>query len=230
LWKAGFPKPWKHLDQHAKRELIRRIAEWEADRKKSHPPVEIEESAIERDLERERERMEGEQSLAAQPQHPAVAQKQNIPAAEAFIRALRPPIWRFKSSEPQLLRHWESGRKFFWSFIRIDETYGQTEACDAFKAWLAKRYAKRKEGNPHFDGKLMQLAAMRVRHYYRRSERRAILLSVTSKKTYQGGIDETGRDTGKMDVGLSRDCREARKFFQTLFPGQEPIRFSPCRT
>ena len=167
----------------------------------SYPPLVIEDAVPERDLERERAQL-----------------------------AARFPMWRFKPSEPKLLRHWEqSQREYFFGFIRIDKAYNETAACEAFKTWFAKRYARRKEGNPHFDGKLRQLAAMRVRHHYPRSERRAILLSLTSKKTYQRGINETEPDTGKMDVGLSRDCREARKFFQTLFLGQQPISFSSLR-
>ena len=138
--------------------------------------------------------------------------------------------WCLKPSEPELLqKHWP-GPPYFFGFIRVDEGSSQTEMVKAFTAWVQKRYARRKRGNPQWIGKLNQPVAMRVRHNYRRSERRAILLSLTSKKTYQRGINETvGRATSKMDVGLSRDCREARKFFQTLFLGQQPISFSSLR-
>jgi hypothetical protein len=122
-----------------------------------------------------------------------------------------------------------SERNYFFGLFRLDESYNATEAVEAFGEWLAKRIGKRKKGNLQFYGKLLQLAAMRVRHHYRRAERREILIKMTGKKTYKRGINEREPDTGKMDVGLSRDCREARKFFQTLFPGEQPISFSPRR-
>jgi hypothetical protein len=198
LWKAGFPKPWKQLDQHAKLELIKRITGWKENRKKSHPPVVIE---------------------AASPE---LDEELNYDPGKSHARL----YWRLKPSEPQLLRGCEqSGRKYFFGFIRIDEAYNQTEACDAFKTWFEERYGQRKKGNPHFDGKLRQLAAMRVRHHYPRGDREGILLEMTGKKTYKTGRDKIGSCTDKADIGLSRDCEQAKTFFQTLFPGEEPIRF-----
>ena len=47
--KAGFPKPWNQLDQRAQNELIKRITGSKADRKKSHPPLIIEEASPEPD-------------------------------------------------------------------------------------------------------------------------------------------------------------------------------------
>ena len=53
LLKAGFPTPWKELNDDARSELIRVIGEWDEERKKSYPPLVIDEAVIERDLQRE---------------------------------------------------------------------------------------------------------------------------------------------------------------------------------
>jgi hypothetical protein len=199
LQKAGFSKPWNTLRKDAQRELVSLVGEWDKERKKSNPPVVVEAASPEPDEE-----------LNYDPDRP----HNRI-------------YWRLKPSEPELLQKQWPGHPYFFGFIRVDEERSQTEMVEAFTAWVQKRYARHKKGNPQWIGKLNQLAAMRVRHHYPRSERRVILLSLTSKKTYKRGINETEPDTGKMDVGLSRDCREAREFFQTLFHGQEPISFLP---
>jgi hypothetical protein len=138
-------------------------------------------------------------------------------------KAYAPALFSDAESYPVQLEH-----SYFFGLFRLDEAYDMTAACAAFKAWFLERYAKRKKGNSQFYGKLNQLVAMRVRHLYARAERREILIKMTGKETYERGINETvGRATGKMDVGLSRDCREACKFFQTLFPGEQPISLLP---
>ena len=63
LRKAGFPKPWTALKKNARKELIPAISDWYEERKKTYPPVVIEDTLPERDLEGERERLVCEQSL-----------------------------------------------------------------------------------------------------------------------------------------------------------------------
>jgi hypothetical protein len=125
--------------------------------------------------------------------------------------------WRLEPSEPQLLHGWEqSERKYFFGFIRIDEGYDQTDACDAFKTWFVAKFRQRTHGNPQFWAKLLQLAAMRVRHSYKRIDRQRLLAKLTGKAAYK-------RDQRVADIQLSRDCKGALEFFQSLFRGQRPI-------
>jgi hypothetical protein len=193
LWKGGFPKPWNQLDQRAKNELIKRITGWKADRKKSHPPLIIEEAS------------------------PKPDEKLNYDPDKPHDRL----YWRLIPSEPRLLHAWEqSGRKYFFGFIRVDESYSKKETCEFFNKWLATQFAKRTHGNPQFLGKLLQLAAMRVRHHYKRRDRKGILADLTGKAAYKG-------DEHVADIQLSRDCKDALQFFQSLFRGQRPISATP---
>jgi len=192
-WKAGFPKPWNQLDQRAQHELIKRIIGWKTDRKKSHPPVIIEGASPEPD------------------------EKLNDDPGKPHDRL----YWRLVPSEPRLLHGWEqSDRKYFFGFIRVDEGYSRKETCESFKKWLAMQFAKRTHGNPQFLGKLLQLAAMRVRHHYKRRDRKGILAELTGKAAYKG-------DERVADIQLSRDCKDALEFFRRLFPGQRPISAIP---
>ena len=188
LQMAGFPKPWNMLPKEAQKRLRSSISEWDEERKKSNPPVLIEAVSPEPDEEL------------------------NYDPDRSHDRI----YWRLPS-EPRLLHGWEqSGRKYFFAFIRIDEGYSQTEACDAFKTWFATQFPHRTHGNPHFGAKLLQLAAMRVRHRFKRAERQRMLAELTGKATYKG-------DQSLADIQLSRDCKDAMEFFQSLFVGQRPI-------
>jgi len=124
LLNTGFPKPWRTLKEDAQRELITAISEWEKEREKSYPPVVIEDAVPERDLERE-----GDQ-----------------------VRAARlPPIWRLEPSEPKLLRHWEqSKRKYFFGFIRVDESYNAAVSHPANE--LVRLFEIREKLSEHYGG------------------------------------------------------------------------------
>jgi hypothetical protein len=239
LRKAGFPKPWNKLNKNAQRKLVAAIHEWDAKRKESDPPVVIEDAVPEQDLEGERERLVGEQSVITKPKSPASATAQN--AADAFIRAMRPPIWRFTPSEPELLRRGQqSQRKYFYGFIRIDEGYNETEAAEAFKKEFRKRWPKTKGGNrERWGARLKNLVVMRIwkrfpgkgyRDLYRR------LNLVAKFCDYKGCVEEAaaykercseGRGdqpiSNAAEVEMSTARADARESFQRFFPGEEPL-------
>src|SRR5437773_6877706 len=214
LRKAGFPKPWNTLEENAQKELITAIGEWEKERIKSCPPIKIEDAVPERDLEREREQL-----------------------------AARFPMWRFKPSEPELLRHWEQlQREYFFGFIRIDESYNETDAVKAFKKEFRKRWAKTRGGNrARWSAKLNDLVVMRFWKRFpddpfKRVEPVAKFTTAgfkgckecwderrREKKAKLGFVDR--RMSKAANEEMSRARADALKFFQSLFPGEKPLSY-----
>jgi hypothetical protein len=242
LRKAGFPKPWTTLKKNARKELIPVISGWYEERKKAYPPVVIEEAMPEQDLEGERERLVRQQSLIAKPKSPASAAAQN--AADAFIRAMRPPIWRFTPSQPELLRRGQqSQRKYFYGFIRIDEGYNETEAAEAFKKEFRKRWPKTKGGGtPKWRERLKQLAVMRIWKYDRNRKAADYIkqwkrvtkvaefceykncmqeAAAYKERCSEGRADQPISNAAEVEMSSAR--ADAREFFQRLFPGEEPL-------
>ena len=151
LLKAGFPAPWKELNNEARNELIGPIGDWDRERKKSFPPVMIEEGVVKRDSERE----------LASPIYKLVPLKPQR-RDDGDARLWHPPP--AAPGEPELLHHGQqSGRAYFYGFIRIDESYNQTEVEAAFTTWLKGRYGKTKGGGtPHWEAKLNDLVVVRL--------------------------------------------------------------------
>jgi hypothetical protein len=170
----------------------------------SYLPVVIEDAVPERDLEREREQL-----------------------------TARFPMWRFKPSEPELLRHWEqSQREYFFGFIRIDKAYNETEAAKAFKTWFSERWEKTKGGSgPKWHQRLMQLAVMRICKQERNQWKRLKLVAefcgyngcVKEAEAYkerckQACGDEPMSNAAKVEMSSAQ--ADAREFFQRLFSGE----------
>ena len=211
LLRAGFPEPWKQLNEDARSEFTRTMREWDWDRQKSYPPVLIEQAVVERDLEQE----------------------------------LASPKWRLSPSEPELLHSGQqSGRKYFYGFIRIDESYNVTDAKKAFTAWLLEHYGKTKGGGgPHWQAKLNNLVVMRL--WKRFPGRKGAVSRVEhvakfttrglkgckewwenrcrSKKDKLGFVDD--RMSKAANEEMSRARADALKFFQTLCPGEKPLSY-----
>jgi hypothetical protein len=216
LLEVGFPKPWNQLTKAAREELVRVISRWYAERKKSYPPVMIKAGVPERDYERE----------------------------------MASPIWRLTLSDRE--SHWppksptdsffaeQSKRKYFYGFIQIDEGYNETEAVEAFRAWFRERWGKTKGGNrERWGAQLKNLVVMRLwkrfpRRHYRELYKRLNL--VAQFCGYKGCVKEAaeykercGEGRGDepiskaAEVEMSRARSEARTFFQSLFPGEEPL-------
>jgi len=215
LNKAGFPKPWKQLRKNSRMELILRISKWETERKKSLPPLVIETASIELD-ERKLE-----QATADQPYH-----------------------WRLEPSEPNLLRKYEqSGREYFFGFIRIDQAYNETEVVAAFKEEFRRRWEKTKGGNrERWRAKLNDLVVMRLlkrfppgKGYLEPYKRLKLVAkfcgykgcveeaAAYKKRCKDGRGDEPMSNAAKVEMSSARS--EARIFFQSLFPGEDPLSY-----
>ena len=71
LRKAHFPKPWNSLKRNAKRDLVLTVSKWDEERKKSDPPVVIEDATPTRDLEAKLEQLPHARLLAGMAFNPA---------------------------------------------------------------------------------------------------------------------------------------------------------------
>ena len=235
LRKAGFPAPWKELNDDARNELIRAIGEWDEERRKSYPPVVIEEAVPERDLQRERQRRE----------NGVVHEKEFRQGDLLDLSNLRPTVWRFTPSEPELLRSGQqSGRKYFYGFIRIDESYNVTDAKKAFTARLLERYGKTKRGGgPHWQAKLNSLVVMRLWKQFPARKGAVSRVEHVAKFTTRGlkgckewwenrcrsKKDKLGLVDDRMSKAANEEMSKARAdaltFFQSLFRDEMPLNY-----
>jgi hypothetical protein len=213
LQRAGFPKPWKRLAKASQKQLVSLLAKL---RKRTmrgdktlYPPVVIEEASVAFDHYGE--------------------------TADQYYH------WRLEPTEPSLLEKYEqSGRKYFFGFIRIDQAYNNTEVVAAFKAWFRKRREKTKGGNREWwAARLKNLAVMRLwkrfpgpgyLELYKRLNLVAEFCGykgcVKEAAEYKlrcrgGGGDEPISKAAEVEMSSARS--KARTFFQTLFPGEEPL-------
>jgi hypothetical protein len=228
LRKAGFPRPWTTLKKNARKELISPISEWYEQRKKSYPPIVIEEATPERDLQRE----------LASPIWKLTPLKQRKPEIGADVEAR---LWRpalAAPGEPDLLHSGQqSNRKYLYFFIRIDPSYNQTALAKAFREWLGNRWQRSKSGGGrHWQSLLNQLAVMRIWKHESDQWKRLKLVKkycgysgcVKEAEAYkerckQGCGDEPMSEAAKVEMSSAR--AEARTFFQSLFPGEEPLSY-----
>jgi hypothetical protein len=209
---AGFPSPWKALSKDSQTQLVSLLAgsteRTTGKDQELYPPVIIEQGAAEFDL--------SENS------------------------------WRVGQLEPfelSLFKAWEhSGRRCFFGFIRIDQAYNETEVVAAFKKEFGTRWERTKGGNrERWAAWLKNLVVMRLwkrfpgkgyRDLYKR------LKLVAEFCNYKGCVEEWAayeerRQVGRGDAPMSNAAKiemssarsEARTFFQSLFPGEEPLSF-----
>src|SRR5262249_46428205 len=137
-----------------------------------------------------------------------------------------------------LFKGWEySGRKCFFGFIRIDCTYNETEASKAFKNEFRKRRPKTSGGGrANWRARLTQLAVMRIWKQEPDQWKRLKLvaefcgykgcmeeLAAYKERCKEGHGNEPMGDAAKVEISSARS--EARKFFQSLFPGEEPLSY-----
>jgi hypothetical protein len=215
LQEAGFPKPWKRLSKPSQKQLVALLAE-SMERtmrrdKRLYPPVIIEQGWQEFDYSEN--------------------------------------CWRVGQLQPfelSLFKRWEhSGRKCFFGFIRIDRAYSETEAVEAFTNEFRKHWPKtRGGGGAKWRERLKQLAVMRIcAHERKRSAgdyikqwKRVQLVAefcgyhgcvkeaaAYEKRCEEGRGDESMSKAAKVEI--SSACSEARKFFQSLFPREEPLSY-----
>src|SRR4029434_5252084 len=70
LRKAHFPKPWNSLKRNAKRDLVLTVSKGDEERKKSDPPVVMEDATPTRELEAELEQLPHARLLAGMASNP----------------------------------------------------------------------------------------------------------------------------------------------------------------
>jgi hypothetical protein len=206
LGKAGF-RPWVRLNDASKTQLVSLLTGITESRfrgnKETYPPVVIEEGWAEFDhLEN---------------------------------------CWRIGQLEPfelSLFKGWEhSGRKCFFGFIRIDTDYNESEAVEAFRTEFKKHRARtRGGGSTNWRARLKELAVMRIWRREPNQWKRLKLvaecceykgcmeeLAAYSQRRKEGHGDEPMSEAAKVEISRARS--EARKFFQTLFPSEEPLSY-----
>ena len=211
LQRAGFPRPWKRLNDASKTQLVSLLAGITKGRlrgdKETFPPVIIEEGAAEFDLSENRWR----------------------------VAELEP----FELSLFRELKH--SGRGYFLGFIRIDRSYNQTEAGEAFRAWLKDHWRETKGGgSPKWQAKLNDLVVMRLSKQFPRREdaikRVEHIANHTTAgfagcKAFRDDRQKARREKREVEQRLSKEaieemsraCGDALKFFQTFYPGEIPL-------
>jgi len=133
-------------------------------------------------------------------------------------------------------------RSYFFGLFRLDETYNETEAVRAFKAFFRKRYGKTKGGNRERSyAKLNDLVVMRLWKRFpddpnKRVEYIAKFTTAGFKgckehsdqrrkaiKAKLGFVDQPMSNVAKVEMSSARAY--AREFFQGLFPGEEPLSY-----
>jgi hypothetical protein len=152
--------------------------------------------------------------------------------------------------EPQLIKWKEEayygaalGRGYFFGLIRLDETYNETEAARAFRAWFRKRYGKTKRGGGgwrEWQAKLNDLVAIRLRKRFpgkknliKRVQHVAELTTAgfARYKAFWNDRQEARREKREVEQRMSKAANVemssakagARKFFRQFFPDEEPM-------
>jgi hypothetical protein len=213
LQSAGFPKPWKQLSKTFQTRLVSLL-------------------------------VTGAKRLGDTKLYPPVIIEQGWPELDYSENCWR--VGQLQPLELSLFKRWEhSGRKCFFGFIRIDTDYNETEAVEAFRNEFRNRWPKtRGGGSAKWRERLKQLAVMRIcRHERKRTAGDYIkqwkrLNLVAELCGYKGCVKEAaaykerrkqGRGAEPMSeaakVEISSARSEGRKFFQSLFPGEEPLSY-----
>jgi hypothetical protein len=135
------------------------------------------------------------------------------------------------------------GRSYFFGLFRLDESYNETDAREAFTAWFRKRYPKTKSGGrDDYKAKLNDLVVMRLRkHFPKRKDaiRRVEYVAKFTTAGFKGCKDwwenfcrarkekrSVDRQIGKpANEEMSRARADALKFFETLFPDEKPLSY-----
>jgi hypothetical protein len=216
LEKSGFPRPWQQLGKASREQLVWLL------------------------IKSRRGTMRGDKALYP----PVVIEQASVEFDRYGETADQYYHWRLEPAEPRLLEKYEqSGRDYFFGFIRIDRRYNETEAVEAFKKEFRKRWGKTKGGNRERSrAKLNDLVVMRLWNRFPRREDAIKRVEHVAKYTtagFQGCNDwwknrckaikeklESGVDQQISDLAneeMSRACPDALKFFQTFFPGEIPL-------
>jgi len=223
LMKADFPGPWNRLNPNQRKELANVLA-WRAKDKLKHPPLLVSELPLEcfhdPSVQDEVLKRWWEKSYVSA----SFSDAESPETLEEFLK---------KGTFPYCDEHTYS----YWLF-RLDESYNETEAKEAFMEWFSKRYPKTKGGNrERWRAKLNDLVVMRLRKRFpgksnliRRVQHVAELTTAgfAGCKAYWNERQKARRGKREVEQGMSkaateemsRACGDALKFFQTYFPGE----------
>jgi hypothetical protein len=200
LQSAGFPKPWKQLSKRFKTLLVLLLVRKPT---KPYPPVVIEEGWPEYD-----------------------------PSGECWRVGQLGPL------ELSLFKGWKySARRPFVGFIQIDLGCTEKEAVAAFRGEFRKHCPRtRGGGSAKWRARLNQLAVMRIwKREADQWKRLALVAKVSGYKACkreaaayrqrckEGRGDEPMCKEARAEIDRAR--REARAFFKTLFPWEEPMNY-----
>ena len=145
---------------------------------------------------------------------------------------------RLEVSEPILLqRSRRRGRRYFYGFVQIDRSYNERDLVEAFRKAIRKRWSKTRGGNrERWRARLRNLAVMRIRKNQRNQWKRLELVAefcsykgcvreaaAYKKRCKEGRGDEPMSEAAKVQMSSARS--EARTFFQSLFPTEEPLSY-----
>jgi hypothetical protein len=137
-----------------------------------------------------------------------------------------------------------AGREYFFGLFRLDETYNETKATKAFRAWFRDRHKKTRGGpGPNWRAKLNDLVVMRLwKRFPKRADaiKRVEHIVKFTLPPFKGCKDywEERRDSIKVGRYVDRRISEAAKvemtsaranslkFFQALFAGETPLSYS----
>jgi hypothetical protein len=199
---AGYPALWKEISDASKAELVSCFALRVT---RDDLPVKMEEGAAEFDLE------------------------------ENCLR-----VGQLEPGELSLFKGRE-GRKDFVGFIRIEAGCSETEAVEAFRNEFRKRQGRRKGGGgAKWQARLNDLLVMRLSKQFR--DHPIKLVEHVAKETSAGfkGCKEWWKEYCQakaekryVERRISQAAHEeisharcaARKFFQSLFPGEGPLNY-----
>jgi hypothetical protein len=227
LQEAGFPKPWKRLSKPSQRQLVLLLA-GSTERtlgkdKRLYPPVLIEEGAPEFDLSENCRRMgQLESSELSLFIGPPILDESGTPVLDEKGNVIR-------------AAKYDSGRTYFFGFIRIDEGYNEREAVEAFRNWFKKRRKETKGGNrERWRAKLNNLVVMRLWHQFPNKKDAIERVEHVAKFTTAGfggckdylrerrkairekrEVEQRISNTAKVEMSSVR--AEARTFFRTRF-------------
>ena len=212
LGRAGFPKPWCKLDEASHAMLIPLLKELRTD-----PALEAQVTTSDQVVP----------ALSIEPAE-VVFDHYGTTADDWYHFRLEP-------TEPKLIK--ECGSEDFVGFIRIAKGCNQTDAVNEFRTWFSDHFPKSKGGGgTKWRNRLEQLAVMRIcgsiADQWKRLEEVAKYCSYAGckeetkqhkKRCPEGGADEPMAK--KAQVEITNANKEAREFFQRLFPGEEPLSY-----
>jgi len=169
------------------------------------------------------------------PSQPPLLVEEFLPGHDPVELESQLEKWREKSCDAALV-----DRTYFFGLFRLDGTCNEKEAVEAFRAFFRKQYGET-QGSKSGRGarwreRLNQLAVMRIRKHARNQWERLELVAkfcgyhgcVEEAKAYRerceyGGGHEPMGAAAKVEISSAR--ADALKFFQSLFPAEEPLNY-----